>query len=201
MNKFILSFAACSLAFTAGCSTMMPPSYYEGGKQPDEEMAIYTLQMASSFWSSARTYTIDVDGQPTAEMVAMKISGEAFGNIALKPGKHVMRVSFIDIENVLLPTFLKENKFQGVYAIEAELRPGQFYGIRFKEHDNRVITDEMCLVGVGQSEGITALRDQRNYLACGRASMPATQDNIKTCKQYLGSFRDVANHPENCSAK
>lgn len=201
MNTRLRTLSALLLVLTAGCSTMMPPSYYEGGKQPDAEMAIYTLQMAPSFWSSARTYTLDVDGKPTGEMGAMKISGEAFGNIALKPGKHVMRVSFIDTENVLLPTFLKENKFQGVYAIEAELLPGKFYGIKFKEQDNQVITDEMCLVGVGQSEGITALRDQRTYLGCGRASMPTSKDNIKTCKQYLGSFRDVANYPENCGAK
>jgi hypothetical protein len=169
----------------AGCAT---PKQYRSTDVADTDISklgVYSLLNTPDFFAAVNLITKDLDGvnyhkHPDAVSPELGVNGE----VHLAPGKHQVKVSFVDFD--MLGIGFRSRVFQGHYDIEFTVTPGNYYAAMFKDVTKEKRFKEVCVVEVSQKEGLMATRTSKNFIACGTPTVLPTEDNIKVCQLTLG---------------
>ena len=200
MNKFLwLSFTLLCLT---GCGSTYPERHtyqgYSGPVKNDSELALYNLMNNPYLVESIPVVTMEVDEVDYhIHPNAMTPSLGAIGIIKLLPGKHNIKVSFVDIDMALIPTWIDSSIFQGFYEFNFDAKAGKFYSAIYKSLDEKYIYKEICLVEADQSSGthfeiMKASWKSSSYVQCVEPSMEPTEDNIKLCSKIQAAVVNPA---------
>ncbi len=165
---------------------------YEGPEKPKEALATYNLWNYPGFFSNLQIFTISFDQINFEEKGGLGNVSAVGGQVMQTPGKHVVRVSFVDSKNILFPAYMDSKTFPGWYEIEFIAEAGKIYAPIFDMNlAKENITDRMCIGSASAKKGLRAalaeIRKSKVYVACGLPTLDPKIDRSSWCKSWDGS--------------
>ncbi len=164
---------------------------YEGPEKPKNELATFNLWNYPGFFSNLQIFTISIDQLNLEEKGGMGNVAAAGGQVLLAPGKHIVRISFVDSKNILFPAYMDSKTFPGWYEIEFIAEAGAIYAPMFNMNlPMENITDRMCIAAAPAKKGLRSalaeIRKSKIYVACAQPTLNPKLDRTSWCKSWDG---------------
>lgn len=175
---------------------------YGGDTRPNSEIAIYSPLNRADFNGPSIT-TTHIDGKIIKTYFP---PDHPFGPyIGMLPGEKTVRITFRYFGNAI-PAIIAPNltnmvikDFQGHYDITFKAAAGKFYAPIFNynlPHDRMM--SEVCIAELEQTASISETRRPQQYIACSKASIPPTEENIKACQEINAKAGTIKLFEEAC---
>ncbi|WP_146176598.1 hypothetical protein [Chromobacterium sp. Panama] len=200
MNLKAVSIISAVISIS-GCATNIS-NMYEGPVLPNSEIAIYSPLNRANLNSPSIT-TTHIDNKIIKTYFPQ---GHPFGPyVGMLPGEKTVRITFQNYENVI-PAIIAPNlinmtikNFQGYYDITFKAVKGKFYAPIFNYNlPQDKMMSEVCIAELEQTMSLSETRHPQQYIACSKASIPPTKENIKICQEINAQTWTVKLFEEAC---
>jgi hypothetical protein len=185
--KRLLLLALLAIALPAHAKKI---KLYDGPERDKSGLAEYSLWNFPGFFGKWQIYTIQFD-ERNFEMADSGSNVPALGGIArIAPGRHRVRISFVDTRKGLFPGIADARTFPGWYDLEFEAEAGKVYAPIFDMSATKAsLTDRMC-IGSSRKSGGPGLAEIRlpghRYLACAEPTLDPKTDRRTWCRSWDG---------------
>jgi len=164
---------------------------YDGPAKPPAEVAVFNLWNHPGALSNIQIYTISIDGADFEAKGGIGSVPAAGGQAYLLPGRHVVRIGFVDSKQTLFPAYMDSRVFPGWYDIAFEAEAGKLYAPTLDATlPASSSTDRMCIGAAPDNRrigaGLRAIRASTDYVACAAPSLSERVDRSTWCRSWDG---------------